>query len=372
MIDGWMVRIVTRVGVVVVGLVMMAVSLSACGGDDGSDPAAPLSMTTVGQTTTGPITTVAPTPESAPPITTTTTTPPATTQAPEPAGIPLAAAEWEGEQVTTACVEVSQLYPGIDPPPDPPIESGLETLLDGLGLEVVDRDCDLSIRFDLSGEALSDRYGEEGVVLYAGATYQGEMTVSRPDHTEIVVAVSGRMEPTFATDLSRVTAAEAPWFQVWPDPILSGLSQMFGHEAVVSVIGSWPGDAVTFTWGYALSSGELNWVAAASEDIVPVLLELRNDTRVSDRAYTALGHLVAEDAVASDSQQQIVTALISDITQPDSDWQPAEGLSMIAWSPRFGPLWPGDDPGWYTDESGERTQRWDAEHWTEWRTSVGL
>jgi hypothetical protein len=103
------------------------------------------------------------------------------------------------------------------------------------------------------------------------------------------------------------------------------------------------------------------------------LLELRTEpTPVGDRAYRALAHLAKEEAVPRTKQRQIVTALISDIADPDVDELPGEALVAIAWD-RLGVLQPGEaEPGWYVDESGNYTGRWKAKRWEKWRETVGL
>jgi hypothetical protein len=151
---------------------------------------------------------------------------------------PVISAGWEGLQIETVCLAVWDHYPqsvGAFTRSDE-IAAATSSLLSLLGIQTVPlgEPCEAQLTLLLSFRAVGTQYSGDSV-LYTGAQSEGQLTLSAPEHDQLVVSVNGLVslpaDPA-SSGWQPESPSAAPYELVWREPVLSGLVQIWGEDVL--------------------------------------------------------------------------------------------------------------------------------------------
>lgn len=159
---------------------------------------------------------------------------PTPTLEPTPTPLPLQAAGWEEVTVRTLCLEVEQSYPQMTGEFSLPVAQDVQSILTGLGLQVVTRGtlCDATLTFVLVGEALEARY-LRWERCYSGADFRGQVILAMPRLDTLTLSVSGYVGTPYMISSCPYTPRDAPLEEAQWKAILDGLTHLWGPPVII-------------------------------------------------------------------------------------------------------------------------------------------
>ena len=236
-----------KVGLCLLGILLVAFVLTGCQKDKETEPVAPL-----------------PTPAL-------------------PPAAPLVATEWSGTVAETICLNVEQTYPTLTTKSPEPIDMAITDILSGLGLIVVsaDQPCDATLNVSIAGGPLNATYQRVGTCS-TGASYVGAISLSRPAHNPLVLSFSGVHTPreTILESGPCPTPEEAPFAMAWPEETVRILHALWGDRVLVQ--------ALAVPAGYTTSRNyALRELKALGNDAIPLFMLGLADANTNVRAESA-------------------------------------------------------------------------------------
>jgi hypothetical protein len=227
---------------------------------------------------------------------TTESTPETTpTIGPTPTALPLQASGLESITVRTLCLEVDQSFPEITDPElveiAPKISETTQRVLAGLGMEVVEDNCDATLAITMTGEAIGASYQNIGF-CYEGADVQGEIRLSIINHAPLSMPISGSFEPRsiIREDFCAKEPFLAPFSLVWPAALLEGLAQFWGLDVLASAM--WDEE-----WDVGQAAIQLMGKFGSAEETAFALIQILESDKssfVRSDAARALGQIGRE------------------------------------------------------------------------------
>ena len=160
------------------------------------------------------------------------------TPTPTPKPLPVQAPGWEEVTVHILCLEVEQSYPQIEEEFSQPIVEAAGRILARVGLQVVAEGapCEATLTLTLIGRALGATYIPGGY-CYTGAEVSGQVTFTVPDRESLTMPVEGQVPtPDNVSDCPGEPSG-APFGRVWPEAVLDGLADLWGHQVYVQALG---------------------------------------------------------------------------------------------------------------------------------------
>jgi hypothetical protein len=247
---------------------------------------------------------------------------PTYTPGPTPTPLPLQASGLEGVTVRSVCLEVEQSFPEVTDPEyaelTPHIEETTEQVLIGLGLEVVEDDCDAEMSIYMKGKPSGKTYLGAGF-CFQGAEVNGEIRLALSDRVPLTIPMSGIYESPkmIVSDWCAEEPYMAPFPILWPTALLEGLAQLWGPHIFVSAI--WDQDDLVSIDAIELLAG-IGPVEGTTPSLIQIL-ETHESTRVRRDAALILGRL----------GQEVVPALVKALNDESSTVREAavEALGMI-------------------------------------------
>jgi hypothetical protein len=165
-----------------------------------------------------------------------------TTPTPGPTPTPFAMrkAGWEDVTMLILCLDVQQSYPNVDGKTPEPIFGTIQTMLAGIGVQVVavGAPCDATINVTLIGEVTPVHYyGDFACTDWSQVVMKGEMLLSISDREPLAVPIYQSLPA--AQRISSCMYDEptkAPFYYIWPKPIVTFLGILWGPTFLVNVL----------------------------------------------------------------------------------------------------------------------------------------
>ncbi len=220
-------------------------------------------------------------------LTPTITVTPTPTITPTPTPVAIRDSAWADAVVTSVCLKVDITYIDLAENFSLPIASTVREILEGMSIDVPSpgKACDAILQITATVEPKWDVYvfsdGEESE-CNTGGRIRGTMSLSASEQQAIVLNINNSHTPDFIMDCPQTpSSSRGYWSNVWDDPIISGMIQIWGPRAAAVVI-----DGGSY-WDIAVRS-----LSIMEEDIsetLPQLIQVleAEKTTHENKAYAA-------------------------------------------------------------------------------------
>lgn len=155
---------------------------------------------------------------------------------PLPEKVPPHVQGWEGVTLETICLEPTYSFPQIEGEIPQPIDESAELMLTRLGMEIVDdaSSCDATLSLNLSGRTWRAFYIGAGN-CYTGGEVDGELILITGGKKPLSFPITGSVPLSQAVSVSQCKKdpVDYPFINLWFEPLLDGLVQFWGPQALV-------------------------------------------------------------------------------------------------------------------------------------------
>jgi len=208
-----------------IALLLAVLSAAACAASPPTESPAPATLTAP-----------PPAPSSSPTSSPTLAPTAAPTGTPSPVPTPQPTAR-RGEFITIFCLSVTQRIEGSSSLPGQPIEAVLGRILSGAGLTFITGAdyCDAVLHFDLTFTPVRYEYQVQGsspVPCYSGVVLTGTAVLTFEEKTLYQRELLAEHTPSGSAS-ECPTLETAPFEQVWPQPALLALIEIWGKHVLV-------------------------------------------------------------------------------------------------------------------------------------------